>query len=559
MKSPPWLKSGLLATGCALAGYGTAARLMPPAAPAPAPLAATLHPARSPLGKPGGDAAAASVQGYLDSLLQAGTPARQAAAALAFAALTDPDEIRAMLDQARSFPAHSAGPLASQTLLKRWLELDPVAALEYSRIHFDTTLPKLLGSYAATHPAEAEAWILSLPGGKAKAEAWQELCATIATRDPGKAWNLLARSPPEPGFDGSGKVRSLVQKLTAQDLEGTMARLSTLPSMLLKAARDAISKQLTETDPVRGWEWACQQPNPNNLISNAIQITLKKDPAQALAWLATLPAAQRKRIMNEDGYNWGSRDSAALVAALSGSTGFNVPEKQELAGRLFINGSWLDPEGAEAFIPFLSETQLSGNLANYLKNRAHKTSAAETEAWIAGLPLGLLVRTAAEASWKEQQVPETPMDRSTPASLVSDFKKYGGVQGSDSRISQLNAAQLGEMMADQTGSKSHYYREILTSLAKTNPAPAAAWLASVPADAQTGPLGAQFSATWAQEDPVAAAAWVNSLPAGDLAVNAAANVARHYHRYAPLEAQTWLQTLPAGPVQDAARKGMEGK
>lgn len=280
MPFPISLKSSLLATGCALAGFTTAAWLMPPSHRSAASPAATLLPARSPMGKPSGNPAPATIQGYLDALLQASTPARQMEAALRFAALSDPDEIRALLDQARSFPAHSAGPLASQTLLKRWLELDPAAALEYSRLHFDTSLPKLLGTYAATHPAEAEAWILTLPGGKTKAEAWQELCATIATRDPAKAWDLLGRSPSRnSGSDSSYDVRNLVQKLTAQDLEGTMARLSTLPAMLLKAARDAISKQLSETDPARGWEWARQQPNPNSLISHTIESTLKKDPA----------------------------------------------------------------------------------------------------------------------------------------------------------------------------------------------------------------------------------------------------------------------------------------
>lgn len=261
--------------------------------------------------------------------------------------------------------------------------------------------------------------------------------------------------------------------------------------------------------------------------------------------------------MKEHGYNWGGQDHTALATALSGHSGLTTQEKQSMAGRFFSNASWQDPAGAEVFLPFLNPAELSGNLTTYLNNRARNNGNADTEAWIAGLPPGP-VRTAAEASWKEQ-VPETPMDRSTPASLVSEFKKDNYIQETDARISQLNAAQLGEMMADQTGSQNNNCDMLLTSLAKTNPAPAAAWLASVPADAINGPLGAQFSATWAQEDPVAAATWVDSLPAGDLAVNAAANVARHYHRYAPLEAKTWLQTLPAGPVQDAARNGMEGK
>ena len=430
-----WLKSGLPALGCAVAGFATAAWLLPSAEPAPASAAtaasAGAGAGRSPLGQSAGRPASSTVQGYLDLLSQAGTPGQQMAATLQFAALTDPDEIRALLDASDRFPAHAASALAIQVLLKRWLELDPAAALEYNRLHHNNILPKLLGTYAATHPAEAEAWIIALPGGKTKSEAWQELCAATAARDPGKAWELLARSPSYTG-DGSYEVRSLVEKLAAQDLEGTIARLASLPAMLLKTARNAISKALMETDPARGWEWARQQPNPNGLISKAIETTLGKNPAQALAWLQTLPAAQRKRIMNEDGHtwNWGNRDNATLITALSGNTGFTAEEKRDLASRFFDNAMWEDPEGAEGFLPLLSEAQLPGSISTYLNSRARKTSQGATEAWIAGLPPGP-VRAAAEGAWKEQKQPELPVDRSTPASLVSEFKKNSYIQETD--------------------------------------------------------------------------------------------------------------------------------
>jgi hypothetical protein len=556
MQLPICLKSGLPALGCALAGFATAAWLMPSAAPGPASPVMAARPAHSLLGKAA--APAATVQAYLDVLCAAGTPSQQMAAALRCASLGHPDEIRALLDQAHRFPAHSASTLAAQILLKRWLELDPAAALEYSRLHFDKILPKLLGTWSAAHPAEAEAWILALPGGGIKTDAWQELCATTATRDPGKAWDLLERSPSLSGSDGY-EVRNLIEKLTAQDLEGTMARLSSLPAMLLKNARNAITKQLMQTDPARGWEWARQQPNPNELISNAIQVTLRKNPAQAFAWLETIPAAQRKRLMNEHGYNWGGGDSAALATALSGNSGFSSEEKQKLAQKFLINATWTDLAGAASFLPLLEGPELIQGMQNYLKSYNTKHGTTETAAWIAALSPGGL-RTAAEGVWRhKEQFERAPQGRSTPASLVTEFKKSSYIQEDDARLSQINAVQLAEIMVEEARGRSYHTGRILTGLAKTNPAPAAAWFASVPADEKTGPQAAQFSATWAQEDPAAAAAWVSSLPAGDLAANVAANVARQYQHYAPQEAQAWLKTLTAGPVREAAAQAMETK
>ena len=552
----PFLKSGLLATACGLAGMGAAAWVFPPPKRTVTAVETPLFRTNSgPLGKQGKAAAG----GFLDILRQAGTPGQQMAAALHGASLGNAEEIRSLLDQSRQFPAHAASALAVQTLLKRWLELDPAGAADYCRIHFSKTLPKLIGTWSLTDPAKAEAFILTLPGGEAKSESWQQLCAATATRDPDKAWDLLARSPVRSGYDGSYEMRNLVEKLTAQDLEGTIARLASLPAALLKGAREAIAKELMEIDPTRGWQWAQEQPNPNTLISKAIEQTLGKDPAQALAWLATLPPEQRKRIQNEHGYNWGGKDVASLAASLAQNGSFTPEEKQELAQRFLTNSTWNEPAGAEALFPFLKGKELDSSMDRYLKSRAQRTPDAGTgiEAWIAALPSGE-VRTAAEASWKKQKLPEAPVDRTTPASLVSQFKTATYVQSEDPRISQLNATQLGEILSDQSPGRSHYAGTILTGLARTNPAVVVTWLTSNPQDKTTGAQAARFAATWAQEDPVAAATWVDSLPAGELAVNAATNVARQYHRYAPLEAQTWLETLPAGPVREAAAKAMKG-
>jgi hypothetical protein len=556
MPCPPLLKSGLLATACGLAGMGAAAWVFP--APNRTVTAAGTPIFRTnsgPLGKQGKAAAG----GFADFLRQAGTPGQQMAAALHGASLGNAEEFRSLLDQSRQFPAHAASTLAVQTLLKRWLELDPAGAADYCRIHFSKTLPKLIGTWSLTDPAKAEAFILTLPGGEAKSESWQQLCAATASTDPDKAWDLLARSPVRSGYDGSYEVKNLVEKLTAQDLEGTIARLASLPAVLLRGAREAIAKELMGIDPTRGWEWAKEQPNPNPLISKAIEQRLGKDPAQALAWLATLPPEQRKRMQNEHGYNWGSKDASALAASLAQSGGLTPEEKQELALRFLTNSTWRDAAGAEAFFPFLKGKELDSSMDLYLKGRARRTLDAGTgiETWIAALPPGE-VRTAAEASWKKQQLPEAPVDRTSPASLVSQFKAATYVQSEDPRISQLNATQLGEMLSNQAPGRSHYAGTILTGLAKTNPGVVATWLSTVPQDKTTGPQAARFAATWAQEDPVAAATWVDSLPAGELAVNAAANVARQYHRYAPVEAQTWLETLPIGPVREAAANAMKG-
>ena len=490
------------------------------------------------------------------------------AAALNLASLGTAGEIRGLLENSRRFPPHAASSLATATLLKRWLELEPAAALEYCRLHENDHMAKLIGTWSTTQPAAAEAYILNLPAGEVKINAWKELCAATAVRDPDKAWELLARTPARAGYS-SGYELSLVEKLTANNLEGTLARMATLPSSLLAAARTAVARQLMETDPHRAWDWVRQQPKPDELIGAAIGQALSQDPAQALAFLSTLSPEERKRVQDDYGYNWGSKDTAALAAVLGNTSGFTPEEKETFAQRFFSNAAWQDPEGAQALLPLLSEKELPANLDRYLKSRSTKDRAA-AEAWITGLPAGSL-RAAAEASWQKLQLPETPVDRTTVNSLISDFKKASYFLDGDPRLALLDATSFASLMAARSGTNSYRYDRILVGLAKENPAPAAAWLATVgidkttpaaatvPIDKTTGPQAAKFSAAWAQEDPSAAAAWVRGLPPGDLARTAAGNVARHYQRYAPAEAAAWANTLPPGPVQDAAREALKGQ
>jgi hypothetical protein len=177
--------------------------------------------------------------------------------------------------------------------------------------------------------------------------------------------------------------------------------------------------------------------------------------------------------------------------------------------------------------------------------------------WMERLPSGPLRAAALQA--QARSAPAEQPHSTGPVSLVDAVKRNDNISPTDPRLEQVTAAQLNDIMtAGLAENRNHRHEEFMVNLATVNPSLAASWLESITLDSKTSPMAAQFSAQWAETDPTAAAAWVTKLPTGNLAVNAAANVALQFHRYAPDQATAWAAQLPPGPVQDAARRAMQG-
>lgn len=541
------LKNILLAMLCAAAGAGSAALLWP----ARAPLAKTdvlRGPAPPPPVTTSQRAMTPKTAALLQAIREAGTPSQQMAAALRLSQLGSPEEIRALLEHARSLPAHTARDLAVQTLLKRWLDFDPEAAVEYCRRHEEKQLSKLIGSWAALHPGEAEAYVLTLPSGEAWRRAWSALCEAAAARSPGEAWRLLQRMPSEVYLR-----EGFYRRILGDDPQEAAAQLENLPPHALHPAQRAVARLLTEKDPAAAWEWALSRSGADSLASEVFRHGLAQNPAQALAMLAALPAEERRVILTH--MHVQQAPAGEIAQALRNDTALTVEEKQRLASRVFGMASRTDPAAAQALLPFVPANSLASSMKSYLDTRSRRDPAA-AEAWMSGLPQGPL-REAAETAWQANaEEAANPPDRTSPQSFVAQAAGY--VERDDPRLANLEASHVAELMASADGPPP-FAENILSGLAAQNPSAAAEWLATVEVDQKTGPMAAQFSTAWAMEDPAAAAAWARALPEGPLARTAAQNIARQYHVFAPDEAKVWAESLPAGPVKDAALTGLGGE
>lgn len=493
-------------------------------------------------------------QARLDALRLAGTPSRQIAAALELAGLTAVAEIRDLLEHSHEFPDNSSQEVAIATLLKRWLELDPRAALEFCRMRHPRFLPRLAGQWSLSHPDEAVAWVKTHRNAQPE---WMELCKSISTRDPAKGWDMLGRLPGLDTRHTTLQIDAIVRRLVAGDMERAIASLHTMPPAVVAAARKAIAERLMESDPDKAWEWARSQSKPLEATGAALAQAMKEDAGKSLEFMKSLSAADLKTAINQSDYGRRWIISPDFAERLAADTGLDAASKQLIADSLFGRLSWTGADRAASLWPLMSGDAQARQLPNYVRNWSRQDSAA-AQAWVESLPEGEL-RTGALAVRAAFEKPDSTAEPGDPGDrLAVEFTQGLYIEGNDPRISRLNATQLGKILTSVKANDSHSVGQILSGLSASNPRLAAAWLESAALDSTNGPMAARFSANWAGNDPAAAAAWVSGLPPdGHLARVAARNVAGEYARYAPEQAAEWIGTLPAGPVRDAARAGLE--
>jgi hypothetical protein len=535
-------KITILSATAALAGGGLGWALRPavqmPAKPTSPPISLREN---SPLGR---HRMQTSTRQRIDALNLAGTPAAQCLAVLAFLEIESVSEIRDLLENARFFPPHAAEFLAIQTLLRRWLELEPETAMEYCRVHQPKTLPDLLVNYAATHPAEAGRLASAVPAGYWTGLTWRRLCLGVAAKDPEAAWAMLQRTPK----DAEHEAAKAVGKLVTLDLAGAPARIEQLPDSLRAYAKAALAIEMMKADPITGWAWILRQPKPGLMLHQAIGQTLKTDPAKALELLGSLPP----EMLTEAGqwmFLYNIREAAGTAGTLAASS-LNPAFKQTLAAAFFDDTKYRDPKGSMAFLVQCDSKTQAEKIPPFLSHWFNKDPAAAKE-WRDALPEGPL-RDAA-STVQEPAGESDPAKNNTPAAIARQLNVGNYLSPQDARLAELTPVGVGEIMATLSERTHDYF---LKSLAQQNPAAVTGWLETVTLTNESGPYVAEFLMEWAGKSPADAASWVGKLPDGDVARTAAVNVARQYQRYAPAAAQAWVDSLPAGPVQDYARKGL---
>ncbi|MES2708618.1 MAG: hypothetical protein V4726_18635 [Verrucomicrobiota bacterium] len=438
----PFLKTGLILLSCLMAGSSLGILLRRNQDQAGAGLAANSQgpaPAVSVLPE---NRMLALTRARLEAFRKAGPPSQQIAFALRFAGVSDPGEIRDLLDNHKDFPPDERRQVAVTVLLKRWLELEPAVALEYCRQHHADLLSQFVGSWSQDHPEEAAAFAKALPAGDNQQRVWFAICNILCAKNPAAAWEMLAKTPGLVISAGNMTLSAVIGRMVDQNVEKALDAMATMPPAMLQHARKAIAASLMRTDPARAWDWARQQPDPGATMAAAVVAAMRTDPARALTCLKSLSPEEFAQMSDQIGFRWKTGNMAAVTRLLAGDTVLAPEVRQFAAAHLFEGLSYTDHPDLSALLPLLSPEAQLEKIGGFVTGWFDKDSAA-AKAWVRSLPEGTPLREAAD---KSLAVVLSAPDLNSPERMVAEYQSGGSISEWDPRRLRLTSDHLSRML-----------------------------------------------------------------------------------------------------------------
>lgn len=498
--------------------------------------------------RPGG-AASGTLSADIAAVAAAGDVSAQMAAAIALADRLAPDDFAKFLENIRHLPAHSAQGLASRAVLRRWVALDPAAALDWTLKHDRDLVAGVIAEWARLlPPADAASLIERLPADR-RADAVGKLFGVLATRDREAAMALIEQQAHDMPY--VHLMASAMTALAREDAAWLLERADSLPENIRRTVRDSAVRAMSEVDLEGAVAWARSQPDAGRLIQSLVQFT--KDPSAMLGAVATLPHTEQAaldghvffhgRITDPHGFldtiqeHW-DRLHEPVRRGMLQQTAYalsKVENPGEFADRLLALGEepahslirnlvsqWAarSPEDARAWASALEGEDHRRIAMQSLEAVARADEAAESQSIFDRLmrkagseDLSNEYRLLTLSKDERRQVIEASLKAARPREIAED--PFGSSpEAPISRFSAETAQSLSAMVV------ADYHPSLLEPLART-------------------------AAYWASENPSAAAAWASTLPPGEARAWAAANVLLSSRVFDPSAGQALLESLSA--------------
>lgn len=497
-----------------------------------------------------------SLDAEIAAVAAAGTADAQMAAAVELAARIDPKDFAAFLENLRRLPAHAAQGLASRTVLRRWVALDPTAALRWCTINDRDKVEGVLDEWARQLPPDRIVQILDLVPADQRAQAIPSVFNALAAHDPEAALDLLG----EPGADQTMyRIDRALDRLAMQDSAWLLERAESLPEQVRRSLRGAAVQAMAESGSADVFDFVMSQPDRIALLTSLSEKS-RHAPA-VLAAVAGLPHTEQNNLY----LPLHSLDRGEVSAVVDAIVAHRGQFSENLLNNLVSNLSYAltrseDP-GALANRLLASDAGQPFHISSFASNWARR-SPEEARAWAASLPDESTRRAAIEAI----DGVALPAPGASPPSLVEKLTEQAGsgrmhephrllALTEEQRLHVLHAT-FDRALENQTKPGHHSGSWASQSLAQRYPAEAARWIAENLTAGNAAGLMEPLAATathWAAENPQHAAAWAAALPAGESRAWAAANVVGQWRLYDESAARAWIETLPPDERTIASR------
>jgi len=182
-------------------------------------------------------------------------------------------------------------------LLRRWVELDPAAAIDWVAQQGDTDVRQELVDVAAIAWSQQDlpsalAWVEALPEGGAKPQALADLGYEVARTDPVSAMEIATQLPASDSANGLF-LHALSQCASADPGTSRQLALALAPGPLRDQALTIVATVQAKEDGDGAARFAVENISPgpdlDRAVMGVVQLWAQNDLPDVSAWVQTFP------------------------------------------------------------------------------------------------------------------------------------------------------------------------------------------------------------------------------------------------------------------------------
>jgi hypothetical protein len=227
----------------------------------------------------------------------------------ALIAAMDPSELRDALESLQNTDAGEKRDLELRTLMiRRWVEIDPSAATAWvmampAGAAREDAFENIAILRANHDLAEAVAWVKNLPAGPEKESAQFAIANEAVRTRPEEALRLVSELPESAANDEL--IRRAAMEWTGKNQVDALAWAKEIEDADLRSRVCAgIAIAWSETDPAAAGTFAANDISPgrlqNDLVVSIVQRWAQTAPEEAAAWVADFPPGELRQAAVEN-------------------------------------------------------------------------------------------------------------------------------------------------------------------------------------------------------------------------------------------------------------------
>ena len=388
----------------------------------------------------------------------------------------------------------------------------------------------LFQKWAKEDPEAAIAKLNLIKGNSERQQALQGIAVALVTSDPQRALDLLDGTPP--GQSRASMLSSITSAWMSHDSDAAIAWINSLPAADRSKAVQNGCWQLIQEDPAKASKFLASLPansQTNQQFSQLAGQWAQQDLEAAQKWVESLPAGQRReQAMSGIIGTLAQADPAKAATLLGGAVVTNQNSHQ--VG--MIVGAWVKTDQPAA-LAWLDSLGLKGDAQRNIYSQFMQNWGNEDAPAAGRYALGIEdEKTRQQAITSLVGVWGNDDPQATREWIM---KSLDG----DTKNRSLNSL-IQTLTYQDYSTALRYYQEATANLAPES------------IEKTFGSTASQIASSWVQNDPKAAGQWVMSLPEGKTRSNSIRSMVDSFGDYDIKGTAEFVNTLAVGKERDQA-------